>query len=184
MRWRSGWPLLQWVAVEGALQAGVRYVIGDVNGDFLRDPGSVDMGVVFPRCSRGWFGGNPWGLPLLTLAIVGLVLTGEIAGFREAAARPAEAAVVNPTKDADFNGDGYADLVIAAPSPSGDRRLLGVHVVYGSGEGLRTTESTFLDKADLPGVGEPTLQLDAAMVAADFSGDGYSDLVLSTPDCG
>jgi hypothetical protein len=43
----------------------------------------------------------------MTLAIVGLVLTGQIAGFREAEGSPAEAAVVNPAKDADFNGDGY-----------------------------------------------------------------------------
>lgn len=56
-----------------------------------------------------------------------------------------------------------------------------MHVVYGSPSGLRTTGSTFIDKHDLPGMGQSTSQLDATMVASDFNGDGYSDLALSTP---
>jgi hypothetical protein len=117
---------------------------------------------------------------ILMLAVVKLLLV-PTTDVPNADAIPPSLAAVDPPEEADFNGDGYADLVIAVPSPGQQSRAGGVHVVYGSPSGLGTTGSTFIDKHDLPGMGQSTSQLDATMVASDFNGDGYSDLALSTP---
>ena len=103
------------------------------------------------------------------------------ADLPNANAMPHKAAIAGPRHDADFNGDGYADLMIALPLLYQKSGGGGVHIVYGSASGLRTTGSTFLNKGDLPGMAQVTSPVDAAMVAADFNGDGYSDLALSTP---
>jgi hypothetical protein len=138
------------------------------------------MNGVSPRRVYGAIGRRRWMLASLALAVVGLLLI-PTANLPNAVANPPAAAGVDPREEADFNGDGYADLVIAVTVQFWQQSRAGVHVVYGSAGGLRTSGSTFLDKQDLPGMGRLTSQLGATMVASDFNGDGYSDLALSTP---
>ena len=75
----------------------------------------------------------------------------------------------------DFNNDGYEDLAIGEPgfsNASGD-----VMVLYGTGSGVSSVNSTYLFQA--------TPQADAgfgtAMAVGDFDGDGIDDLAVSAP---
>jgi len=97
-------------------------------------------------------------------------------------------AVVGATTQADFNGDGYADLVIGVPElhwgldedPPPPGFIGALHVVYGSADGLANT-STYLDKRQFPAVAGATPAAGAdATVAGDFNGDGLSDLAVSS----
>ena len=77
---------------------------------------------------------------------------------------------------ADFDRDGYADLAIGSPLENiGTREYTGsVTIVYGSPTGLDTGRSTSIN---LPGA----VYLGSALVAADFTGDGYQDLAVASP---
>ncbi len=78
---------------------------------------------------------------------------------------------------ADFDRDGYADLAVGQPGENltGDDDGSGaVTVVYGSKNGLDTQRSEQITLPDSGGLG-------AALVAADFTGDGYPDLAMGSP---
>lgn len=80
----------------------------------------------------------------------------------------------------DVNGDGYADLVFAAPAigagsaGADDERSVYLGVVYGSARGLDPTTRTVIEPDDsrLP----PYLSPGAAPTA-DLDGDGYADIL-------
>ncbi|MDP3277845.1 MAG: FG-GAP-like repeat-containing protein [Deltaproteobacteria bacterium] len=77
--------------------------------------------------------------------------------------------------EADFNGDGYADVVVGAPlsSPGGRSRAGTVSVFMGSATGVASTSSVVLQGvAAADGFG-----LSVAS-AGDVNGDGYGDLVV------
>jgi hypothetical protein len=81
----------------------------------------------------------------------------------------------------DFDGDGYADLAIAASwEDLGAVAEAGVvHVVYGSASGLAGAGSQIWS---LSGLGETAAaqdQLGDTMAAGDFDGDGYDELALA-----
>ncbi len=87
--------------------------------------------------------------------------------------------------DADFDGDGYADLVIGVPSEDiGDLAGAGVvHVLYGSFGGVTTT-GTQIWSQDSPGVLDNAQAGDGfgqAVAAGDFDGDGFDDLAIGAP---
>ncbi|GGS04575.1 hypothetical protein GCM10010252_48970 [Streptomyces aureoverticillatus] len=106
------------------------------------------------------------------------------------ATAPAQAAPAAPalTKAAaDFNGDGYADLAVGAPSAkvNGLKRAGLVSIVYGSPTGLRHDKQQLISRAT-PGVpGEPTASDYGWGYQAshgDLDGDGYDDLLISGND--
>ena len=81
----------------------------------------------------------------------------------------------------DFNGDGWDDLAIAAPSSDRDGSDTGaVYLLWGGGsfpEGL-----TSLAEADVTLVDDqPGALLGAGMTTGDIDLDGLDDLVLSSP---
>ncbi|MFI5689693.1 FG-GAP and VCBS repeat-containing protein [Streptomyces sp. NPDC051636] len=82
----------------------------------------------------------------------------------------------------DFNGDGYSDLAVAAPSATvGGKKTAGyVAVVYGSVSGLQTsTKQVFSqNSAGVPGGAETGDRFGGALTTADLDKDGYADLVV------
>ncbi|MBA3552528.1 MAG: FG-GAP repeat protein [Actinobacteria bacterium] len=113
-------------------------------------------------------------IPLLALVTASLVTTGRPTG---SSARPA-------VPGADFDGDGYADLAIAAPLED----VLGeeftrldagaVHVLYGTRRGLTADRSQYWHQ-DSPGIKGDAAnyeRLGSSLAVADFDGDGYTDL--------
>lgn len=79
----------------------------------------------------------------------------------------------------DFNGDGYADVAVAASAEDiGSTPNVGeVFVFYGSPSGLKTTGvGGIYPAAVLPG-----LFFGNAVAAGDFNGDGRDDLAVGTP---
>ncbi len=95
----------------------------------------------------------------------------------------------------DFNGDGYADLVVGAPGESvGVSNPIedagAVNVIYGSASGLVpngpplndqvwTQNSTGLNAGFGAETGDA---FGASVMAGDFNGDGYTDLAVGAPN--
>jgi hypothetical protein len=76
----------------------------------------------------------------------------------------------------DINGDGYADIIIGAPSYDTDQGDEGrVFVYYGSAGGLRTTTEWIMSGSDMVGFGWSVAS------AGDVNGDGYGDIIIGAP---
>lgn len=88
----------------------------------------------------------------------------------------------------DFNNDGRDDLVIGVPGEDvetgGDFTDAGmVHVIFGSTFGLASAGSQLLYQSSFgPNSSEDDDHFGYSLVAADFNGDGFEDLVIGTPD--
>lgn len=82
----------------------------------------------------------------------------------------------------DFNGDGYADLAVAAPSATvgGKARAGFVAVRYGSRYGWVTgARKVFTqNSAGVPGTAEQDDRFGSALTTGDLDRDGYADLVV------
>ncbi|MFJ6387282.1 FG-GAP and VCBS repeat-containing protein [Streptomyces sp. NPDC091972] len=100
-----------------------------------------------------------------------------------AVAVPATTATAAPhqVRD-DFNGDGYADLAVAAPdgTVAGRGKAGFVGVLYGSASGLKaSTKRVFSQNtAGVPGGSEAGDRFGSALTAADLDRDGYTDLIV------
>ena len=83
----------------------------------------------------------------------------------------------------DFDGDGYSDLAIGLPGEDlGSTSNAGMVVVlYGSASGLILTGESYSQTGPIPGAAEPGDQFGTALATGDFDGDGYDELVVSTP---
>ncbi|URM91336.1 VCBS repeat-containing protein [Streptomyces sp. MRC013] len=83
---------------------------------------------------------------------------------------------------ADFDGDGYADIAVSAPTATVDglKRAGAVTVLYGSADGYATTNSATVSQAG-PGVpGDPTAERRWGYLGGDgdLDGDGHDDLIV------
>ncbi|WP_327681928.1 VCBS repeat-containing protein [Streptomyces sp. NBC_00467] len=99
---------------------------------------------------------------------------------------PADAVAKPIAAPADFNGDGYQDLVVPAPTAKvGTKDGAGaVVVLYGSRTGISTLRKAVItqDSAGVPDAAEANDSFGAATAFADLDRDGYSDLVVGAPD--
>ena len=92
------------------------------------------------------------------------------------------AAVPDPARPSDFNGDGYDDLAIGVPGedagPIDDAGR--VNVLYGSSIGLAATGNQSWSRASAGlGASLPDAQFGAALTSSDFDADGYADLAIA-----
>jgi hypothetical protein len=86
---------------------------------------------------------------------------------------------------ADFNGDGLADLAIAADQETvaGLKSAGAVHVLNGSSDGLTSTGSKrFTENTpSIPGSAASGDLFGGALATGDFDDDGFSDLAVGVP---
>ncbi|MDQ0786478.1 FG-GAP-like repeat-containing protein [Streptomyces sp. B3I8] len=119
--------------------------------------------------------------PLAAAALLaaGLGAVALSAGSAQAApATPAGAAAQN-----DFNGDGYADLVVGAPDATvSDAAKAGyVAVTYGSADGVSLTDKKVISRSTsgVPGSATAGQRFGSTFSKGDLDGDGFSDLVIA-----
>ncbi|MEV6313873.1 FG-GAP-like repeat-containing protein [Streptomyces sp. NPDC051776] len=100
----------------------------------------------------------------------------------------AQAATGSADAQDDFNGDGYADLVVGAPDAkvSGKSRAGYVAVMYGSADGLSASRKKIISRSTsgIPGSATADQQFGASFTKGDLDGDGYSDLVIAGAEAG
>jgi hypothetical protein len=95
-------------------------------------------------------------------------------------------ALAKASPEADFNGDGYDDLVIAIPGfDLGSIADAGAFVVVPGGpEGLDPRNATQLwhrGVDGVPGVQARNEHWGSLLLTADFNGDGFADLAIGSP---
>ncbi len=83
----------------------------------------------------------------------------------------------------DFNGDGFGDLAIGVinEDAGGNFSAGAFHVLYGSGAGITATGEQFFNQGDAGGTSDASDFFGSTMAAADFNGDGRTDLAIGTP---
>lgn len=83
----------------------------------------------------------------------------------------------------DFNGDGYADLVVGAPDATvSDAAKAGyVAVTYGSADGVSLTDKKVISRSTsgVPGSATAGQRFGSTFSKGDLDGDGFSDLVIA-----
>ncbi|GGN14867.1 FG-GAP-like repeat-containing protein [Streptomyces fuscichromogenes] len=113
--------------------------------------------------------------------VAALAVAGAVVGPVSAHAAGTQSAGAQSVR-ADFNGDGYADLAVAASwgKVGGHARAGYVSVVYGSRKGLDTSHRQVISQntAGIPGTAETQDFFGSGLALGDLDGDGYADLVV------
>ncbi|MEU9184665.1 FG-GAP and VCBS repeat-containing protein [Streptomyces sp. NPDC048484] len=112
----------------------------------------------------------------LTLATAtAAALTSGFLTFAASAATAADTAAVT-TSDADFNGDGLADVTVSATGAyvNGQAAAGALTILYGGGEHVTITQET----AGVPGTAEKDDYFGTDTAYGDFDGDGYDDVAV------
>lgn len=95
------------------------------------------------------------------------------------------ASASNIVTRADFNGDGCADLIVAAPDDNvaGQAGAGVIHVIHGSTTGLTAVGNQIWhqDSTDILGLAETNDHFGRSLAVGDFNGDGYSDAAIGAP---
>jgi Ca2+-binding RTX toxin-like protein len=113
-------------------------------------------------------------------------------GFRINGAAAGDEAGYSVSSAGDFNGDGFADLIIGAPhaDPNGLSNAGSTYVIFGKASGFRDIDLANLGAADGFRIDGTSGQLLGSLSgysvasAGDVDGDGYSDLVVGAPGSG
>ncbi|MEV3872765.1 FG-GAP and VCBS repeat-containing protein [Streptomyces sp. NPDC049906] len=117
---------------------------------------------------------TPLRLALATAAVTALTSSLLVSPARATPASPAAARTVLPD---DFNGDGHRDYAVGHPHDGGGR----VAVTYGTSRGPgSTTVHLGQHSPGVPGADEPGDEFGGVLSPADFNGDGYGDLAVSS----
>jgi len=107
--------------------------------------------------------------------------SGGIPGGNEAGDRWGESLLVD-----DFNGDSFDDLIVGAPNESiGTIPMAGAFtIIYGSSEGLTSTNSTLIHQGtpNVPGGPEEGDKWAQSLTSGDFNSDQVADLVVGSPN--
>ncbi|MYW68782.1 VCBS repeat-containing protein [Streptomyces sp. SID8379] len=120
---------------------------------------------------------SPTRIRLVTATAAAAALTG---GLFVATAGSASAATPGvAASDADFNGDGVADVAVSASwaSVSGHSKAGQISVLYGGGKHTTISQNT----AGVPGSAESSDFFGADSAYGDFNNDGYDDLAVGAP---
>ena len=103
-------------------------------------------------------------------------------------ASPSTADAVNADAFPDFDDDGDADLVVAAPQEdiAGQMDAGAVTVLYGGAGVPGANGSTLLheDRTSVEGVADAGDNFGTSWAAGDFDGDGYDDLAVGSNEAG
>jgi len=95
----------------------------------------------------------------------------------------AHAATGSADAQDDFNGDGYADLVVSAPDAtiSSKTKAGYVAVTYGSANGVSAANKKLISRSTtgVPGSATASERFGTNFTKGDLDGDGFSDLVIS-----
>ncbi|WP_078869063.1 FG-GAP repeat protein [Streptomyces sp. NRRL B-1347] len=86
-----------------------------------------------------------------------------------------------PATDADFDGDGYADVAASAPFTyvNGKKAAGAVVVTYGKASGVDRSVKYTQNSQDVPGDAEAQDWFGNDLAYGDFDDDGYDDLLVS-----
>ncbi|MEV0221701.1 FG-GAP-like repeat-containing protein [Streptomyces sp. NPDC050704] len=95
----------------------------------------------------------------------------------------AQAATGSANAQDDFNGDGYADLVVGAPNATVSSKAKAgyVAVTYGSADGLSAGNKKLISRSTggVPGSATASQFFGSTFSKGDLDGDGFSDLVIA-----
>ena len=121
-----------------------------------------------------------------TLAVVCAALTSLLAAPPPAGADDARvSAAPRPavdSRDADFNGDGYADIAVSDTFDEGDTGYEGaVHILYGTAAGLTAQRAQYWTEDQLGGEGHRWDFFGGALAAGNFDADAFTDLAIAIP---
>jgi len=164
---------------------------GDINGDGLADlvVGAPDASPVGREGAGSAFVifGKTSGWPNIDLANLA---PGD--GFRIDGAAAGDNAGYSVSSAGDFNGDGFADLIIGAPYADfgGGTNPGAAYVIFGKASGFGDIDLANLSAADGFRIDGPLGDLIGNLVgfsvasAGDVNGDGYGDLTVGMPGSG
>ncbi|MFJ4538733.1 VCBS repeat-containing protein [Streptomyces tibetensis] len=128
---------------------------------------------------------HPSRRPRVRLALATAAAAALTGTLLSAAAGPATAADGTHAARADFNGDGIGDVAFSASGShvSGKKDAGRLVVLYGTKSGVSSAKRSAIsqDTAGNPGTAETGDAFGADSAYADFNGDGYDDLAVSSP---